>query len=217
MIDSTSINGMFDANVFDADGDKIGTVKQVFVDQDDQQPLFVSVATGLFGTSESFVPLRDASFDGDSLRVAYDKATVKDAPRIDADGALSDGEHDRLWDYYHGKTGNEHDRTAADDAQAPGGSQVPGSDEDAVARREAHRNRSENDVSRSRVRLRKYVITEQQTITIPVRHEEIRVERVPTADSLGAETGSERSGVSETSAHEETGTDDRNEAPGRNR
>lgn len=216
MIDSTSINGMFDANVFDVDGDKIGTVKQVFVDQDDQQPLFVSVATGLFGTSESFVPLRDASFDGDSLRVAYDKATVKDAPRIDADGALSDGEHDRLWDYYHGKTGNEHDRTAADDAQAPGGSQVPGSDEDAVARREAHRNRSENDVSRSRVRLRKYVITEQQTITIPVRHEEIRVERVPAADSLGAETGSERTGVSEESAQEETGTDDRHESPGRN-
>ena len=216
MIDSTSINGMFDANVFDVDGDKIGTVKQVFVDQDDQQPLFVSVATGLFGTSESFVPLRDASFDGDSLRVAYDKATVKDAPRIDADGALSDGEHDRLWDYYHGKTGNEHDRTAADDAQAPGGGQVPGSDEDAVARREAHRNRSENDGSRSRVRLRKYVITEQQTITIPVRHEEIRVERVPAADSLGAETGSERTGVSEESAQEETGTDDRHESPGRN-
>ncbi len=217
MIDSTSINGMFDANVFDADGDKIGTVKQVFVDQDDQQPLFVSVATGLFGTSESFVPLRDASFDGDSLRVAYDKATVKDAPRIDADGALSDGEHDRLWDYYRGKTGNEHDRTAADDAQAPGRSQAPGSDEDPVAQQEARRNRSENDVSRSRVRLRKYVITEQQTITVPVRHEEIRVERVPAADARGSETGAERPDVSETGAHEGTGTDDRNEAPGRNR
>lgn len=217
MIDSTSINGMFDANVFDVDGDKIGSVKQVFVDQDDQQPLFVSVATGLFGTSESFVPLRDASFDGDSLRVAYDKATVKNAPRIDADGALSDGEHDRLWDYYRGKTGNEHDRTAADDAQAPGRSQAPGSDEDPGTQQEARRNRSENDASRSRVRLRKYVITEQQTITVPVRHEEVRVERVPAADSLGSETGSERPDVSETSTHEETGTDDRDEAPGRNR
>ena len=48
--------------------------------------------TGLFGTKSTFVPLRDATDDGDTLRVPYDKAKVKDAPNMDADGELSQSE-----------------------------------------------------------------------------------------------------------------------------
>ncbi|MEJ6490352.1 PRC-barrel domain-containing protein [Leucobacter sp. USCH14] len=120
MIDSASTNSLFDAKVFDVDGEKIGSVKQVFVGPDGGEPLFVSVATGLFGTSETFVPLRDATFDGEAMRVAYDKATVKDAPRIDADGSLSDDEHDRLWEYYGDEHDDRDDRDGrADDRSAP--------------------------------------------------------------------------------------------------
>ncbi|SDQ15655.1 PRC-barrel domain-containing protein [Leucobacter chromiiresistens] len=118
MIDPTSINSLFDAKVFDVSGEKIGTVKQVFVGPDRGEPLFVSVATGLFGTSESFVPLRGATFDGEAVRVAYDRSAVKDAPRIDADGVLSDEEHERLWQYYDGDDDRERDGNAEHAADA---------------------------------------------------------------------------------------------------
>lgn len=184
MIDSTSINSMFDAKVIDVDGEKIGTVKQVYLDQDGGQPLFASVATGLFGTSESFVPLRDANFDGDSLRVAYDKATVKDAPRIEADAVLTDDEHDRLWDYYSGGPQGDQNHGRVDDTQTSGGArQERESGADAMTRSEERLNVSKENVATDRVRLRKHVVTEQQNITVPVQHEEVRVEREPITDA----------------------------------
>lgn len=100
MIDATNIQAAYDAAVIDRDGDKVGSVKQIYVDQNDGRPLFAAVATGLFGTSESFVPLEGATLTGDELHVAYDKATIKDAPRIDADGDLTDGEQDSIWHHY---------------------------------------------------------------------------------------------------------------------
>lgn len=36
------------------------------------------------------------------------------------------------------------------------------------------------------VRLRKYVVTENVTRTVPVQHEEVRIERVPVEGNLGA-------------------------------
>lgn len=177
MIDSTSINSMFDARVVDRDGEKIGTVKRVYVDNDGGQPLFASVATGLFGTSESFVPLRDAVFDGDSLRVAHDKATVKDAPRIDADAALTDEEQDRLWDYYATEPTDASRREAGAGPVGQGNvREEAGSPADAMTRSEERLDISKESVPAGRVRLRKHVVTEQN-ITVPVRHEEVRVER----------------------------------------
>ena len=99
MIDSNSIAQLAGARVTDRNGDKIGTVQQVYVDQTDGHAQFVTVNTGLFGTSESFVPVEDATFSGGDLTVAHDKATVKDAPRIDADGALDEDEEARLYSH----------------------------------------------------------------------------------------------------------------------
>jgi hypothetical protein len=44
------------------------------------QPNWVTVETGLFGASETFVPLEQATADGDTIHVPYGKAFVKDAP-----------------------------------------------------------------------------------------------------------------------------------------
>jgi sporulation protein YlmC with PRC-barrel domain len=100
VIDSHDIGSIVGAPVHDTDGDKIGTVGQVYVDPDTEKPLWATVKTGLFGTSESFVPLEDATWDRESLVVGYDKAKVKDAPRVESDGALSEEEEDSLYAYY---------------------------------------------------------------------------------------------------------------------
>ena len=54
-----------------------------------RQPEWITVRTGLFGTKESFVPIRDADLTDDGVRVPVSKERVKDAPKIDTDGHLS--------------------------------------------------------------------------------------------------------------------------------
>ena len=75
-------------NVLTTDGDKIGSIGQVYADDDNGQPTWVTAKTGLFGTSESFVPLEGARVDGGDILVPYTKDQVKDAPRVDTDGHL---------------------------------------------------------------------------------------------------------------------------------
>ncbi len=92
-------------SVVDADGHRVGSVQQVYRDDRTGDPEWITVRTGLFGTKETFVPLAGArEADGD-LRVPHSKDTIKDAPRIDADGHLDPGEEDRLYQYYGLKPG----------------------------------------------------------------------------------------------------------------
>ncbi|MDP9986711.1 YsnF/AvaK domain-containing protein [Arthrobacter sp. FW306-05-C] len=87
-------------NVVGSDGSKIGSLGQLYADDDTGEPTWVTVKTGLFGTSESFVPVEGAHEQGEDLVVPYSKEHVKDAPRVDADGHLSPEEEDRLYTYY---------------------------------------------------------------------------------------------------------------------
>ena len=87
-------------NVVGSDGSKIGSIGQLYADDDTGEPTWVTVKTGLFGTSESFVPVEGAHHQGEDLVVPYSKEHVKDAPRVDADGHLSPEEEDRLYTYY---------------------------------------------------------------------------------------------------------------------
>lgn len=87
-------------NVVGSDGAKIGSIGQLYADDDTGEPTWVTVKTGLFGTSESFVPVEGAHHQGDDLVVPYTKEHVKDAPRVDADGHLTPEEEDRLYTYY---------------------------------------------------------------------------------------------------------------------
>src|SRR5829696_4353115 len=64
------------------------------------QPEWVTVRTGLFGTKESFVPIRNADLTDDGVRVPVSKERVKDAPKIDTDGHLSPQEETELYRYY---------------------------------------------------------------------------------------------------------------------
>src|SRR5215210_1708417 len=87
--------------VLAGDGDKIGSIGQVFLDDQSGQPEWITAKTGMFGGGESFVPLRDAEVSGDDIRVPYDKDKVKDAPRIsDADSHLDEQEEATLYEYY---------------------------------------------------------------------------------------------------------------------
>ena len=81
----------FDGDVVAPDGSKIGTIGQVYLDDESGAPSWVTAKTGFFGTAQSFVPLEGASLQGRDVQVAFDEAKVKGAPRVDDDGSLSPG------------------------------------------------------------------------------------------------------------------------------
>jgi uncharacterized protein (TIGR02271 family) len=197
-------------NVLSADGDKIGSIGQVYADDDSGEPTWVTVKTGLFGMSESFVPLRGARIEGDDIVVQYTKDQVKDAPRVDTDGHLEPSEEDRLYEHYQlgdgGRTYTDAttDRDAETAGRGTGGTGTAGrstgrfgvadasdtvgrdtsgpTTDDAMTRSEERLNVGTEKQATGRARLRKYVTTENVTQTVPVQREEIRIEREPITD-----------------------------------
>jgi PRC-barrel domain len=151
-------------NVY-AGSDKLGRIGQIYLDDETSEPTWVTVKTGLFGTSESFVPLNQARLEGDDIVVDYDKDTIKNAPRIDADGDLTPREELALFRYYSrpsaADTTDWDDRIDRDDDRL-------GRDDDLRDRGTAQDHQrvvdeiaDRRDENRSeRGRLRRYVVTE---------------------------------------------------------
>lgn len=88
------------ATVIDRDGNKIGSVGQVYLHNSTGEPSWVTVNTGLFGTNETFIPLDDAKLAGDEITVPYEKDFVKDAPNISEDGEITPEQENELYRYY---------------------------------------------------------------------------------------------------------------------
>jgi uncharacterized protein (TIGR02271 family) len=204
-------------NVLTSAGDKVGGIGQIYVDDTTGDPTWVTVKTGLFGTSESFVPLQGADIDGDDVRVGYDKDTIKDAPRVDADGNITPEEEDRLYSYYglggsgvgdgfsdrdgdssgyrdvstagtagvvDGTRSDDYDGDASVEGRRTVGHDTSGpTTDDAMTRSEERLNVGTQKREAGRARLRKYVVTENVTHTVPVSREEVRVDREPITDA----------------------------------
>lgn len=159
-------------------GEKVGSIGQIYVDDVTGAADWVTVRTGLFGTSETFVPLDTARIDGNDLVVAHAREVIKDAPRVEVDGSLSPQEEQVLYRHYGIETSAG---LAGVDAGAAGGRRErSGSDAEAAMTRSEERLLVGTQLRESgRARLRKYVVTERVTQTVPVRHEEVRVTREP--------------------------------------
>ncbi|MFI0482563.1 PRC and DUF2382 domain-containing protein [Actinomadura sp. 9N215] len=96
----TQVRELMGMSVTDTNGTKVGTIKQVYLNDDSGAPEWVTVHTGWFGMRESFVPLSGARKSEDMLRVPYDKETIKGAPNVDADEHLSHGQIVNLYRHY---------------------------------------------------------------------------------------------------------------------
>ena len=88
------------ATMVDRDGDRIGSIDAIYVDDQTGEPEWALVNTGLFGTRSTFVPLAQANPSGDQVQVPYEKQLVKDAPNMEPDGHLSEAEEQELWRHY---------------------------------------------------------------------------------------------------------------------
>lgn len=193
----------------DANGDKIGSIETVYLDDATGEPEWFAVNTGLFGTHVSFVPVEGAEVTGDELRLPYDKAFVKDAPRVDADGHLDEGEEEVLYRYYGRDRYAGWDRESAitrmrERAMRTGGDRTTRRDEDlrddTTRRGMGHdtsgpntddamtRSEEELRVDTQRretgvARLRKWIETEDVNVTVPVQKEKAVLVTEPITDA----------------------------------
>jgi uncharacterized protein (TIGR02271 family) len=226
MPDIDTVRSWQGATMVDADGAKIGTVESIYLDDQTGEPEWALVNTGLFGTKSSFVPLAQATSSGDQVQVPYDKQLVKDAPRVDPDQHLSEAEEQELWrhyglDYDSGYTTDTADRDRdgvydrVQDTAVGRDTSGPTTD-DAMTRSEEELAVGTETRERGRARLRKYVTTEQQQLTVPVQREELRVEREPITDAnLDAATSGPAISEEEheVTLHEETPVVDKRAVP----
>ncbi len=174
------------STAYGSDGEKIGKVGQVYLDDQTDQPAWATVNTGFFGSSESFVPLANASLSGDRLEVAYAKDTVKDAPHIgDEDGHLTPEAERALYDYYGMGYASERqvsEQTMSAAATSPQPGSAEGADDAMTLSEERIEVTGTESRPVGRARLRKVVETEYVTQTVPVRRERIIVENVPAGE-----------------------------------
>jgi uncharacterized protein (TIGR02271 family) len=205
MPDIDAVQSWQGRTMVDPAGDTLGTIDAIYLDDDSGQPEWATVTTGLFATKTTFIPLAQAQDMGDSVQVPYDKAQVTDAPNMDADGQLSQDEEAELYRHYgldytesrsdsglpaaatgHDIDSRDRHRDGLDDDvqdSAVGRDTSGPTTDDAMTRSEEELQVGTQARERGRARLRKYVTTEQQQVTVPVQREEVRVEREAITDA----------------------------------
>ena len=239
---------------YSTEGDKLGKVGQLFLDDETGNPEFITVNTGLFGNNESFIPVQDATRDGDRLVLPFSKDKVKEAPNVDTDdGHLDRADEQKLYEYYGRSYGSESSNTSGRQDVTTGtrGTDTTGTDttgtyagdtyagtagtgrtgdtwgpdhdpndggdhtghdhgnlgdvgdrgtvghdtsgpttDDAMTRSEEKLHVDTARQETGRARLRKYVTTEQETVTVPVKKERAVLETEPITDgNVGSATG----------------------------
>jgi uncharacterized protein (TIGR02271 family) len=168
----------------DRNGDKIGKIDSLYVDEQTDRPEWALVNTGLFGSKSSFVPIAGAAPEGEEVVVQVEAQQVKDAPTMDPDGELSEEQEAELFRHYGIDYTEAGSVTATEGAPGAVGHDTSGpTTDDAMTRSEEELRVGTAERESGRARLRKYVVTEQVETTVPVSREEVRIEREPITDA----------------------------------
>jgi len=176
-------------HVHGANGDKLGTIADIYLDRQSGEPEWAAIKTGLFGSKVSFAPLAQATRSGDGVQLPYTKEQVKHAPNAEADGELSEDEEAALYDHYglnYSQAPSDSGLPTGRDTQARAtvghDSSAPTSDA-AMTRSEEELRVGTTARETGRARLQKYIVTEHVQTTVPVQREEVRIEREPITDA----------------------------------
>ena len=219
MLSERELSAAIGSAAYGPDGEKIGTVEHFFTDDRTGAPTWVAVSTGLFGTRHSVVPATDATFAEGSVRLPVTKDAVRTAPSVsdqhldpeaeallrqhyglDAGSAPSSMHDTTARDLSQlppdaGPATNRQDTVTIDGAAARGEETVPvaaatpPASDGAMTRSEEQLRVTTERYAAKRVRVVKYVVTEEVTVTVPIRREEIRIEEVPLGDASGTVAG----------------------------
>jgi hypothetical protein len=124
-----TVQGWVSRVMVDRDGKRLGEITDIYLDRETERPEWAVVHTGLFGLRSTFVPLAGATEADSHIQVPHQRALVKDAPNIDADGQLSEAEEAQLYRHY----GLDYDTVTADSDPTPSHPGGQGTDADAAS------------------------------------------------------------------------------------
>jgi uncharacterized protein (TIGR02271 family) len=196
--------------VYASDGEKIGSVEEIFVDEQTGRPEWIGLGTGFLGTKRVLVPVEGASLREGGVLVPYSKDQVKDTPDIDS-GDIGRETEAMLYSHYglsysdrqsetglpesgrgDAATGEQLDTGLAAGGPSP---DSPGDDaegEPVLTRSEEELNIGTRDVVSGRARLRKWVETDPVQADVELTRERVRVTREPVDQPVsGVEIGEE--------------------------
>ena len=180
------------APVYDGSGEKIGSVDEIFYDEQTGKPEWLGIGTGLLGTKRVLVPLAGADMREDGVSVQYPKDQVKDSPDIDSD-EISEATERELYSYY-GLTPSERrsDSVLPEGGQPPAGGGRKTEGRETMTRAEEELQVGKREEEAGRARLRKWVETEPVAMDVDLKRETARVTREEIDQPVsGAEMGDE--------------------------
>ncbi len=185
--------------VYSSEGEKIGTVEEVFYDEQTNAPEWIGIGTGFLGTKRVLVPIEGAALGDDGITVPYAKEQVKDSPDVDGDEIGQDTEGE-LYAHYglayserRSETGlPEGGRGRAIDQGLSREDDHDRGDTPSVVRSEEELEVGTRQVESGSVRLRKWVETEDANLDVKLKRETAKVTRQPMDEVVsGAEIGEE--------------------------
>ncbi|MDQ5828118.1 MAG: PRC and DUF2382 domain-containing protein [Chloroflexota bacterium] len=163
--------------VYDRNGEKIGKVDDLFVDEKDS-PEYIGVKMGFLGTRSTLIPMDLVTVDDSAgrLDVATDKETAKNGPTFDDDRKITPNFENEIYSYYGLQRAETTEEPAAYGAYTR---EATDEDELRVQRSEEELRAGTREREAGALNVRKRVVTERQQIEVPTRREEVTVDRVP--------------------------------------
>jgi uncharacterized protein (TIGR02271 family) len=185
---------LYGASVYDSMGEKIGSVDEIFYDEQTNQPEWLGIGTGFFGTKRVLVPMHNARPSEDGVTVPFDKGTVKDAPHVGGD-EIDEATEAELYAYYGVERSESRSDTGLPAGDSGFGDQdrrtgLRNVDEQSMTRSEEELRVGKRSVEAGRARLRKWVETEPVQERVELERETVHVHREPINETVeGARIG----------------------------
>ena len=178
--------------VADPAGRRFGRLDELFVGRTSGRPEFGNVVLGDEtdgGRERIAVPLQGATRRADTLELPLEADRVHSAPRVQAEVDEIPAEAGRLILEHFGMDPDPAEATTSAMAPVEGAGAAPGDTE--VVRSEEQLSVETRMRPAERVRVRKAVTTEDVTITVALRREELIIEREPLAEGAPGLPGTE--------------------------
>ena len=171
MKDVQELTQMRGAPVVASDGEQIGEVEEIYLDNETGKPEWVGVSTGM---KNVLVPLEGADAQENAISVPYGVDQVTSAPAIEAE-EISQEQEQEIYAHYGLSYGESRSGSGLPEGGAPTGT----ADEAEFVRSEEELAIGKQQVQAGTARLRKWVETEPVTADVELQREAARVTREP--------------------------------------
>jgi uncharacterized protein (TIGR02271 family) len=207
MFDRQDAQQLIGADLYAESDQKVGRIGQIYLDDQTGRPEWATVNTGFLGGNESFVPLQRAQRTESGLAVPYSKDRIKDAPNVDpGEGHIAEDQEETLYQHYglsYSRSESDSGLPGDDAPEAMSQSSGTTTGEESMVRSEEQMHVGKERVETGRARLRKYAVTEEESVSVPVRKEKARLETEPLTDEDRARGTEIAEGESEVTLTEE--------------